>query len=295
MKTIGQNFDRSAGPQADRRAIHWFYCQVTRKPRDPVEPHHRTHRRADCRQRLLAGEPAEPGVTLHVSPSGNDANPGTPANPLATIAAAQRAARTFAGRRPVTVLLHEGVYYLPDTIRFTAEDSGTEQAPVLYTSAPGERPVISGGERLELEWAPRRNGIFQAKTQAGLAMDQLFVNGQRQPMARYPNYDPEAQHFNGCGGRRVRPGAGGTLDRSGRRLHPRHAPRTLGRHALPDHRQEGRRHADYEGGWQNNRPAGCTKQFRFVENIFEELDAPGEWFHDRERARSTSSRPPTSI
>ena len=38
----------------------------------------------------------------------------------------------------------------------------------------------------------------------------------------------------------------------------------------------------YEGGWQNNRPAGMHNRFRMVENIFEELDAPGEWFHDRQ-------------
>jgi hypothetical protein len=36
----------------------------------------------------------------------------------------------------------------------------------------------------------------------------------------------------------------------------------------------------YEGGWQNNRQMGMHKDFRMVENIFEELDAPGEWFHD---------------
>jgi len=35
----------------------------------------------------------------------------------------------------------------------------------------------------------------------------------------------------------------------------------------------------YEGGWQNNRPMGMH-EIRFVENIFEELDAPGEWFMD---------------
>ena len=38
---------------------------------------------------------------------------------------------------------------------------------------------------------------------------------------------------------------------------------------------------DLEGGWQNNRPdKGAHQDFRFVENVFEELDAPGEWFHD---------------
>ena len=36
----------------------------------------------------------------------------------------------------------------------------------------------------------------------------------------------------------------------------------------------------YEGGWQNNRRMGMHDKYRFVENIFEELDAPGEWFLD---------------
>ena len=35
-----------------------------------------------------------------------------------------------------------------------------------------------------------------------------------------------------------------------------------------------------EGGWQNNRGAAAHRDIRFVENIFEELDAPGEWFLD---------------
>jgi hypothetical protein len=37
----------------------------------------------------------------------------------------------------------------------------------------------------------------------------------------------------------------------------------------------------YEGGWQNNRPKPMHAQYRFVENVFEELDAPSEWYLDR--------------
>ena len=36
----------------------------------------------------------------------------------------------------------------------------------------------------------------------------------------------------------------------------------------------------FEGGWQNNRRLGMHDQIRFVDNILEELDAPGEWFLD---------------
>ena len=39
-----------------------------------------------------------------------------------------------------------------------------------------------------------------------------------------------------------------------------------------------------EGGWQNNRQSGLHAQNRMVENIFEELDAPGEWYYDAKQS-----------
>jgi len=42
---------------------------------------------------------------------------------------------------------------------------------------------------------------------------------------------------------------------------------------------------NYEGGWQNNRPSEMHPVYRMVENIFEELDAPGEWFFDRKEQK----------
>lgn len=221
-----------------------------------------------------------PGLNLHLSPAGNDANPGTAAQPLATLAAAQRAARSAVAKKPVTVWVHAGTYYLPETVRFTAEDSGTAEARVVYATAPGEQPVISGGARLQLDWKPFRDGVFQAKTPAGLAMDQLFVNGRRQHMARYPNYDPDGRQFNGSAADAIAPPrVARWSDPAGGYIHAMHEAlwgdmhwRILGKKA------DGA--LEYEGGWQNNRPSSMHPEFRFVENIREELDAPGEWFHD---------------
>jgi len=42
---------------------------------------------------------------------------------------------------------------------------------------------------LSLSWSAYRDGIFKAQTPAGLQIDQLFVDGKNQRMARYPNYD----------------------------------------------------------------------------------------------------------
>jgi len=91
-----------------------------------------------------------------------------------------------------------GTYYLPETLIFTAEDSGTQAAPVVYQAYEKEQPVLSGGVRLkDLKWEPYKDGIMRAKVPAEFSTDQLFVNGERQPMARYPNFDPKERIYSG--------------------------------------------------------------------------------------------------
>jgi hypothetical protein len=217
---------------------------------------------------------------IHISPAGDDSNNGTILKPLASLAAAQKMARMMAGHEPVTVFLHSGVYYLPDTLEFTPADSGTKKYPVIYEAARDEKPAISGGQELKLDWTPFRDGIFQAKVPSGLVVDQLFVNGERQQMARYPNYDAHAQIFNGTAADAISPErVARWSDPAGGYIHAMHENlwgdmhwRILGKKADGS--------LEYEGGWQNNRPSAMHEQFRFVENIREELDAPGEWFHD---------------
>ncbi|MFI5379119.1 MAG: PDZ domain-containing protein [Tepidisphaerales bacterium] len=230
---------------------------------------------------------AATAAELYVSPSGNDANPGTQDKPLRSFAAAQKAAqsaKSAAVDRPVTVYFRGGTYYLPDTVVLTADDSGTKAAPVLYTAAPGEEPVISGGAKLDLKWEPYKDGILQAKVPAGTAFDQLFVNAERQPMARYPNFDPNVRHFNGSAADAISPQrVARWADPTGGYIHAMHAAEWGGMHyRITGKSPDGK--LQYEGGWQNNRPSGMHGQYRMVENIFEELDAPGEWFLNEKTA-----------
>src|SRR5882724_7350530 len=124
-----------------------------------------------------------PASDIYVSPVGRDSNPGTKDRPLASLAAAQKVARSRKSTGPVTVWLRGGTYYLPQTLVFTPEDSGTKNTPVTYAAFSGEEPVISGGTRLRLTWTPYRDGILMARVPAGLHTDQLFVNGKRQTLA----------------------------------------------------------------------------------------------------------------
>ncbi|MCU0793982.1 MAG: right-handed parallel beta-helix repeat-containing protein, partial [Opitutaceae bacterium] len=219
---------------------------------------------------------------FHVAPSGDDRAPGTAAKPFATLHAARDAARPFAGRESVTIHVAAGTYYLPDTLQLTAADSGTADHPIIYRAATEGGAVLSGGALLNLRWTPFRDGIFKASAPAGLVIDQLFIDGVRQRMARYPNYDaakPTAAYQGFAADAFAPERAARWADPSGGYIHAMHKHRWGGYHyRITGKNPDGS--VAYEGGWQNNRQMGMHDQFRMVENIFEELDAPGEWFHD---------------
>jgi hypothetical protein len=211
----------------------------------------------------------------YVAPSGNDNNPGTRTQPFASLRRAQQAVR----QQPGSVFLRGGTYYLPETLVFTAEDSGTSKAPILYQAWEHEQPIISGGIKLDnLDWQPYRDGIFQAKVPENLKTEEIFVNGERQILARYPNFDPRAQYFDGFAADAI------STNRCARWTNPVggyfHAmhPALWGDFTWRITGKDARGGVTLEGGWQNNRGGAIHETIRFVENIFEELDAPGEWF-----------------
>ena len=75
-----------------------------------------------------------PATEWYVATTGDDSHPGSKAEPFATLARAQQAARQR-GSQPATILLRGGTYYLDSPIVLTAADSGTAAAPVLTISA----------------------------------------------------------------------------------------------------------------------------------------------------------------
>ena len=210
-----------------------------------------------------------------VSPAGDDANPGALEKPFATLQRAQQAARQKHG----AVFLRGGTFYLPETLVLTAEDSGTKDAPMIFQNYKNETPVISGGVRLEnLDWQPLTNGIYQAQVPVGLQTEEIFVNGERQILARYPNFDPKAQYFDGFAPDAISPERTARwADPTGGYYHAMH-PALWGDFTWRITGKDTNNRVKLEGGWQNNRGAAAHKSIRFVENIFEELDAPGEWF-----------------
>ncbi len=264
---------------------------------------------------------------LYIAPDGNDQNPGTVEKPFATLEKAKNAVRDImkTSREPVRVLLREGTHYLQQPLELGPDSSGTAEAPVTYAAYAGERVTLSGGRRLECNWQAYQGGIMMCElpdVKAGrLDFTQLFINGERQIRARYPNYDNsrpgKSGYINPAGiipADTVDPQPGSNddmvYDGVGPRgilfnpasftqktwARPKDAVIHIFRSGYWGSLQWRIKTIDYahrsiwfgDGGnqmgakWDPNPPAIDRHCRFFIENVFEELDAPGEWYLDTE-------------
>lgn len=143
-----------------------------------------------------------PAATFYVSTEGNDGwsgklaepNPARTDGPFATLTRARDAVRSLKAAgplaEPVTVFLRGGVYRIEKTLDFTPDDSGTEKTPITYAALPGQRPVLSGGRPIA-GWEKGDGALWKAVVpgvkEGQWYFHQLFVNGQRRTRARMPN------------------------------------------------------------------------------------------------------------
>lgn len=146
---------------------------------------------------LLAGcsrvSPA-PLADVFVSPSGSDSASGTADAPLRTLDAARLLVRRITAAHPsrttpIVVLLQAGTYPLTETLTFQPEDSGTEEAPVVYRAAEGQEVVVSGGTRIE-GFTKNADGWWQVELPEVKAgrwyFSSLYVNGGRRYRPVWP-------------------------------------------------------------------------------------------------------------
>lgn len=172
---------------------------------------------------------------FHVATNGDDAAPGTREGPFATLERARDAVRAIraGGGAPVggvTVWIRGGVYTVRNTFELGPEDSGTVAEPVVYSAAPGERVVLSGGTLLQRQWFTgvtdeavfqriinaeactrvlqvdlRAHGVtdygeltrrgFHKANAGGTPPMELYVAGRRMTRARWPNPDDHLPEY----------------------------------------------------------------------------------------------------
>lgn len=107
---------------------------------------------------LLAAGTTLYSAEFHVALNGKDSNPGTEKKPFATLLQARDAIRALPKTeraKGVTVWIHEGRYATDKTWTFEANDSGTEQAPIVYRAREKDTVVFDGGISLKTsDWTP---------------------------------------------------------------------------------------------------------------------------------------------
>jgi hypothetical protein len=223
---------------------------------------------------------------------------------------------------PVTVFVHGGTYTLTAPLTLHREDSGTAEAAMTYRSWQDERVVLTGGLEVT-SLTPFRGAILQAdvsELNIPGSCRVLLWGGQRQEVARYPNRDP--RDINGgewthVDGQRVNM----YQDMPGyESYHAQHQHLDYWQRNVPEltrtlrmqvgdvrdwaHPEDGEVSVFPRFNWRHyllpidalereqrllRLEEGSFYEIRagdryFVRNLWEELDAPGEWFLDSRAA-----------
>lgn len=252
-------------------------------------------------------------ISIYVAKTGNDLNSGTYDSPLASLTRAieiVRKSRMDKGREINKVVIREGVYYLSETLQLDKNDSGTEKQALTFTAYDNEKVTLSGSLRLDCKWEEYEDGIFKCYLPelADKKIDQLFINGNRQIRARYPNGNslyPDLDAF-------IYPLKADTWPHKRIFFNPETFtskkwidPESAILHIFP-HNHWGNlqvrvSNINYDENYfdiLHRRPQINETLFKlfarpgtylsersnyFIDNVFEELDSDGEWYFDKEK------------
>jgi hypothetical protein len=242
---------------------------------------------------------------IYVSPSGKDSGDGSKNSPISSLKKAQELVRNHPMFRksPIRVLLAGGICESQEPLRFTSEDSGTSEAPIIWGCQDASISVLTASITLQFNWKPipNSNEIFETEIpelirpylnsgDAGIWMNETQLH-----MARYPNYAGDYDFKgNGVSNEAVHE----------QRIKTWKNPRYGMIHGLAHHEwgsvhyqilgKKDETHLELKQIPTINREANLHPEFRFVENIREELDDPGEYYYERE-THKLFLIPPVSI
>jgi len=145
--------------------------------------------------------------TFYVSPEGCDSADGTKAAPLKTPA---EALSRLSGKKGGKIVLRGGNYDLDETLLITAEHAGTVESPLIITAEEGETPVLSTSHSIPYSaFAPLTDEAALARLspelrgkvfvcdltslgitefgEPGCGKSALLINNREMDLARYPN------------------------------------------------------------------------------------------------------------
>lgn len=245
-----------------------------------------------CAFILLAGFQSK-ALEFYVATNGNDSNPGSKAKPFATLQKARDAARATENKEPIEIIIREGIYELEEILMLKPEDSGTEEAPIIWRAAENEKVIISGGKTIRGKWETKDGKTWFVDLPTVKEGDwnfrQLFVNGKRITRARFPNISEPNPFLYAEGGtissiqikKRLIKKSWGEASDAQINIVPKwkffnqwNTVKSVDKKTGTIHLKEGELHAEIiKGNWF------------WIEGVREELDEPGEWFLDKTSGR----------
>ena len=163
-----------------------------------------------------------------------------------------------------------GVHYLAEPMILTGGNiriAGEEGAVLRGTVK------LSRGDFREVE-----PGVWRADVKH--KADAFYIGDRKYSMARYPKADRPEDVFGGYAADCILPQKTSQwADPTGGYIHAMHAHHWGGYIYRIDGKNEDHT-LRLSGGWQNNRQMGMHEEYRYAENIREEMTRPGEWYFD---------------
>lgn len=179
----------------------------------------------------------------------------------------------------IVITFSSGKHYFSHPIEINVNSRLSKKASIhIHGSADGGTQ-LTGTQKINPIWQQYDKNILVANITPGLRIDAFYIDDQRQIMARYPNEQPgivlEGYSQDAISPERVSKWsnpAGGYI----RALHDREW-------GSNSYIIDGKTENDellYHWVGDNNRGCEMHSVKRMVENIFEELDAPKEWYYN---------------
>lgn len=230
---------------------------------------------------------------IYVSSDGDDSGDGTINSPFKTIERAKDAVREINEnmKGDIIVSLRGGTYYLDETLEFSEEDSGSNGFYVTYRAYENEEVRISGGNKIS-GWE-KYGKMWRAKYDGSEYVRQLYVNGRRAVRAQSGKLikteaffdDPKSEYEHA--GIIVSDNVLRTYSNAEDiQLHYAIGWKSylLNIDSIEKYGDKTRirlQQPAFEAAYKNNQHYIEPGINCWVENVFEELDEPGEFYYDR--------------
>ncbi|MCX5317030.1 discoidin domain-containing protein [Streptomyces sp. NBC_00154] len=242
---------------------------------------------------LAFAGPARAAVVtdLYASPTGSGSSCSSTAPCSVATAQAQVRSLTSTATGDIAVDLEDGAYPLTAPLSFGPADSGLNGHNVIWRAAPGASPVFSGAQPMT-GWAQvGTSGVWKTALPAGITdTRQIYVNNRRATRARGA-YFPAGFTMTSTGYTTTDAASLGTWKNPSSIEFVYHQSYIETR--CPVASVSGNTITMAQPCWNNahNNPGIANNTINYIENAFELLNQPGEWYLDKTGAVAGDGTP----